>query len=119
MELAAARASRGALHVGYDFRRRGDGFGLGAVRDGDFAVRVGEEGFDLLGLLGEGCEGAPFCWALGAAVGGGGDGFGDWFGHFGWMVDGGDVVDDGEVLVVREWISAHVETAAFGKAGIR
>ena len=36
-----------------------------------------------------------------------------------WMVDGGDVVDDGEVLVVREWISAHVETAAFGKAGVR
>lgn len=74
------------MDVGYDFWRCGEfGFVVGSGGgwgEDDFAVRVGEEGVDLRGLVGcGGVEGALFGGAVGAVVGGGGDGFGDWFGH--------------------------------------
>lgn len=57
--------------------------GRGGGGEGDFAVGVSEEGFDLCRLLRCGCEGALLGWAVRASVGGGGDGLGDWFGHAG------------------------------------
>ena len=62
-------------------------FGEGGGRDGDVAVRFGEEGVDLRGLLRDGREGAAFEGAFGAWVCGCGDGFGDGLGHF---FSGGD-----------------------------
>lgn len=85
MEFPAAGAGAGALDVGNDFWRGGEGGLLcegGGGGDGDVAVGFGEEGVDLGGLLGDGGEGAAFERAFGARVRGRGDGFGDGFGHF-------------------------------------
>lgn len=57
MEFPTARSGAGALDVGDDFWRGGECgfFGEGRGRgDGDVAVRFGEEGVDVRGLLGDG-----------------------------------------------------------------
>lgn len=84
MEFPRPSPGARALHVSDDLGRRGevagfdDGVGGGEL---DFAVGLGEEGFDLGGLRGGRGEGAAFGGAFGARVLGGGDRFGDGFGH--------------------------------------
>jgi len=58
------------------FREGGAGTG-----DSDLAVRLGEEGFDVGGLGGDGGEGAFLGGAVGAFGEGGGYGLGYGFGH--------------------------------------
>lgn len=53
----------------------------GAVRNVDVAIGTREQGVDLGSLLGDWGERATFQRALGARVLGGGDRFGDGFGH--------------------------------------
>ena len=85
MELARPRPRAGALHVGDDLGRWGEraGFAEAVGGGGELDVPVGfrEEGFDLRRLRCDGGEGAAFRGAFGAWVLGGGDRFGDGFGH--------------------------------------
>ena len=84
MEFPTARSGTGALNIGDDFWWSGNGRLLcegGGGGNWDVAVRFGEEGVDLCGLLCDGSQSAAFEGAFGAWVGGGGDGFGDGLGH--------------------------------------